>query len=238
MPTIGVFQLKVQRFWVKGLGFGVWGSAEHARAGYVPPDFPRRLEFPLQATHKKISGSRATSSQPPFKGVSFLFLRENFSKSLDGECLDGNIELSFRSIRNSKSDVHFWSVGASSVAIFWPFGASLGLSGPAKNDEKKSFQICRAKNGSNRMISRGQTHIFRHKSIFRLVRAPRRWSFFVVFFPLSQAFSDLSGPHRRYFLAFGLLFVFSHDMDVTKRRIFDRNRVFVRCGCPKTTNPL
>ena len=65
------------------------------------------------------------------------------------------------------------------VAIFWPF---LYFSGPlwaGQKQEKKGCRICQSKTALIERFRRVKPH-FRHKSLFRFVRRPRRWSFFIV----------------------------------------------------------
>ena len=61
-------------------------------------------------------GFRASIQTPFQRRELFAFFAgtREFSKRVDGECLDGNIALSFRSVKKSECDVHFRGVQASS----------------------------------------------------------------------------------------------------------------------------
>ena len=67
----------------------------------------------------------------------------------------------------------FWA----SSSLFSGFlGLLLGSLGRAETCKKKWLKICRAKTAQNGRF-RGVKPRFRHKSFFRLIREPRRWTF-------------------------------------------------------------
>ena len=129
----------------------------------------------------------------------------------------------------------------SSSLFFRLFRPPLGHSRPTKNNQK-NCKMGRAKTALIERFEGVKLH-FRHRSLFRLVRALRLCFFFSLFHcpkhflvvPASSSlFSRLFCPSLLCFRTIwisqrsSIEVVFLCDLDVRKRRILDRGHVFVR----------